>query len=163
MPWLSPVYTHTQLATLLNAAGKAGEQLQVLAAPADLEGPLKGLDMVLSNVTKGIASDLEAALKSLAPPEAVVQGLVRPLAANLDKGLGDLLKGVNNTANKGLPGLLNGTAGTAAVRLSCSTAPHMHAGFRLHQVESSPAVKGVLWQQRFACCQTVQTHECRST
>ena len=79
--------------------------------PEAIDGPLKGLDAVLSNVTKGIADDLEANLKGLAPPEVVIEGLVRPLAANLNKGLGDVLKGLNTTAEKGLPGLLNGTAG----------------------------------------------------
>lgn len=77
----------------------------------NLEGRLGELDVALSNVAKGVASNLQTSLASLAPPE-VVEGLVTPLAARLDSSLGGLLKGLNRTAESTLPALLERAAGT---------------------------------------------------
>jgi hypothetical protein len=60
-----------------------------------------------------IASGLEETLSAIAPPEVVV-GLIEPLAAGLNQGLGGLLAALNATANggpAGLPALLEGATG----------------------------------------------------
>ena len=61
-----------------------------------------------------IAKGLEDTLSAVAPPEVVV-GLIEPLAAGLNQGLGGLLAALNATANgdrpPGLPALLEGATG----------------------------------------------------
>jgi hypothetical protein len=103
----------------MRGASDVADELQLLTPPPPpgsnstdpIKGALSGLDLLLSSTINSITADFNNTLLGLSPPEAIVRGLVEPLAARLNAGLGGLLTGLQGLEEAGLPALLSGTSG----------------------------------------------------
>lgn len=95
---------------MLRGAGEVSAQLAAVAPAVDLSKPLQDLDTVLASTVGSVTKEVEATLSAFGPPEAVIQGLVTPLAKQLNDGLGGPLKGVE-AGSQALTAILQGLPG----------------------------------------------------
>eukprot|EP00775_Hariotina_reticulata_P012807 gene12807-12935_t len=115
-----------QLAGLLSAAVKAGEQLDALASGAapELESKLLAVQQNLADVAGNITQGLVNQLSAAAPPVDVIKNIVDPIAAALNTQMGSIsqalkpdgiMQALGGALQQldGLPSVLVGAAGTA--------------------------------------------------